>query len=189
MNRDVLRMSIRLQIVMAAASAVLAVVSIFSRIEDATLGLLVWGVYLVAVGLAHTVVLISSGRRAGWWTWWIGHALVAVVIGVFTLSFQATGSVALLTWSIAVWSVIAGGSSLVQGFRQPRQTSLRSDWATVGGGTLFLGGLVMVVPAEVYWYLGLAGVWAAMVSVFLVIAVLSARTAMADENGEQEGNS
>lgn len=189
MNREVMRVSLRLHIVMAAVSSLLAVISIFSRIEDATLGLVLWGSYLLILGLSHTIVLLSNGRPAGWWTWWIGHSMTAVVIGVFTLWFQATGSIALLTWSIAVWSVIAGGSSLVQGFRQPKSTSLRSDWATLGGGTLFLGLLVMIVPPEVYWLIGLAGVWAAMVSVFLVIAVLSARTAMADQNGDQEGNS
>ena len=186
---DARRVSIRLYVGLAAVSSLLAVISIFSRIEDGTVGLVVWGGYLLGLGLVQSIVLLGLGRPAGWWSWWMGSALTAVLIGGFTLWFAPTGSIALLIWSVAVWSVVAGGSSLVQGFRQDKKSALRSDWTTIGGGTMGLGLLVLIVPPEVYWLMGLAGVWAAMVTVFVIIAALSARTAVADQNGDQEDNS
>lgn len=183
---DPVRVSIRLNVASAATAAVLAVFSIFNRIEDPEVGLAVWGGFLVIVGTAHTSVLIASGRPSGWWSWWVGHSLTAVLIGAFTLWFVPSGSIALLTWSIVVWSVVSGGASVVQGFRQDRTLSIRSDWISLGAGTLFFGLLVLIVPPEVYWLLGLAGVWAAMVTVFLVIAALSARPGVTGQNGAGE---
>lgn len=183
---DPVKVSIRLDVATAAVAAVLAVVSIFNRIEDAQVALIVWGGFLVILGVAHTSVLIASGRPTGWWSWWVGHSLTAVLIGIFTLWFVPTGSVALLTWSIVVWAVVAGGASVVQGFRQKRTEAIRSDWISVGVGTLFFGLLVLIVPSEVYWLLGLAGVWAAMLTVFVVIAALSARPGGNDQNRSGE---
>lgn len=183
---DPVRVSVRLHVATAATASLLAVVSIFSRIEEGPLGLAVWGGFLVIVGVAHSSVLIGSGRPPGWWSWWLGHSLSAVLIGAFTLWFVPSGSVALLTWSIAVWAVVAGGASVVQGFRQKRALPIRSDWISVGVGTLFLGLLVLIVPPEVYWLLGLAGVWAAMLTVFVVIAALSARSGASDQNRSGE---
>lgn len=185
---DPVRISTRLNVASAAVAAPLAVVSIFNRIEDAPLGLAVWGGFLLIVGVAHSSVLIGSGRPAGWWSWWVGHSLSAISIGLFTLWFVPSGSVALLTWSIVVWAVVAGGSSVVQGFRQKRSLAVRSDWISVGVGTLFFGLLVLIVPPEVYWLLGLAGVWAAMLTVFLVIAALSARSGANGQNRDGEDN-
>lgn len=182
------RVSMRLNVATAIAAFPFAVITIFSRLEDAQVALLVWGGFLLLSGALHTIVLLGMGRPRGWWTWWVGHSVSAVALGVFALWFAQTGSVALLIWSIAVWAVLAGASSLVQGLRQDRRSPVRSDWTTLGGGTMFLGLLVVIVPPEVYWMMGLAGVWAAMVIVFVIIATLSARSVIAQHNsGQEEG--
>ena len=182
-------MSQRLYVALASVSAIFAAITIFTRLEDGVIALAVWGGYLVVLGAVLTGVLLSLGRPTHWWTWWIGSVFTAIAVGVFALVFASTGSVALLTWSIAVWSVLAGATSLVQGLRIEKGSPIRSDWTTIGGGTLFLGLLVVIVPPEVYWMMGLAGVWAAMMTVFVIIAALSARSAEAGKNGDKEAGS
>ena len=183
------QVSRRLYVGLASVSAVFAAITIFTRLEDGAIALAVWGGYLVALGVVLSVVLLSLGRPARWWTWWIGSVFTAIAVGVFALVFASSASVALLTWSIAVWSVLAGATSIVQGLRLEKGSPIRSDWTTIGGGTLFLGLLVVIVPPEVYWLMGLAGVWAAMMTVFVIIAALSARSAEADKNGGMEAAS
>lgn len=189
MNRSIesTQMAIRLHIAEAVPLALLALVTVFTRLEDAQLAALLWGATLLVLSVSTTAVLWGSGRPAGWWTWWIGHAVVGAVLGAITLGLSGADSVWLLVWSASAWLVLAGGSSLVQGLRQPKELKIRSDYASSGAGLLLLGALVMIVPPEVYWVMGILGVGLAMMAVYLIIAALSARSGLPrDNSGESE---
>jgi len=178
--------SIRLLWVTVAPTSILAVLCVFVRIDQTELALAVFGGFLLVLSLGQTTVLALSGRPKEWLGWWIGHAVTALAGGVFASLFATTGSLALLGWVVVVWSVLAGGSSLLRGLRMEKAEVVRRDWITLGILTLLLAGAVAAIPANVVWTMGLVGAWAAMVTVFSVIAALSARTAAVDETDNEE---
>ena len=112
--------------------------------------------------------------------------MTALAGGVFAALYATTGSLALLGWVVVVWAVLAGGSSLLRGLRMDSHEVVGRDWITLGILTLLLAAAVAAVPANVVWTMGLVGAWAAIVTVFSVIAALSARTASVSETGGEE---
>lgn len=180
------QVSIRLYWASVAPTAVLAVLCVFLRIDQMDFALAVVGGFLLILGLDQTAVLAMSGRPRGWAGWWVGHSLTALAGGVFAAIFATSGSLALLSWVIVVWSVLAGGSSLLRGLRMDTVEQTRRDWISLGLMTLLLAGAVALVPASVVWTMGLLGAWASIVTVFSVIAALSARSAQVGETESEE---
>jgi len=74
----------------------------------------------------------------------------------------------------------------LRGLRMAPTEPVRRDWITLGIMTLLLAGAVALVPANVLWTMGLVGAWASIVTVFSVIAALSARSARVGETEGQE---
>lgn len=180
------RVSIRLYWASVAPTAVLSVLCVFLRIDQTDFALAVFGGFLLILGLDQTAVLAMSGRPRGWAGWWGGHSATALAGGVFAAVLAASGSLALLSWVIVVWAVLAGGSNLLRGLRMAVDEPVRRDWITLGVLTLVLAAAVAVVPASVVWTMGLVGAWASIVTVFSVIAALSARSAPLGETGGEE---
>lgn len=185
MTRDT-AVSIRLLWATVAPTAILAVLCVFLRIDQTELALAVFGGFLLVLGLSQSAVLALSGRPKEWLGWWIGQSVTALAGGVFAVFYATTGSLALLGWVVVVWSVLAGGSSLLRGLRMDRVEAVRRDWITLGILTLLLAAAVAAIPANVVWTMGLVGAWGSIVTVFSVIAALSARTASVGETGDEE---
>ncbi len=180
------RVSIRLYWASVAPTAILAALCVFLRIDQTDFALAVIGGFLLILGLDQTAVLAMSGRPRGWAGWWVGQSVTALAGGVFAAVFANSASLALLGWVIVVWSVLAGGSSLLRGLRMATTEPVRRDWISLGLMTLLLAGAVALVPANVLWTMGLVGAWASIVTVFSVIAALSARSARVGETEGQE---
>ena len=178
--------SVRLFWATVAPTAILAVLCVFLRIDQTELALAVFGGFLLVLGLDQSAVLALSGRPTQWLCWWIGQSVTALAGGVFAALYATTGSLALLGWVVVVWAVLAGGSSLLRGLRMDSHEVVRRDWIPLGILTLLLAAAVAAVPANVVWTMGLVGAWAAIVTVFSVIAALSARTASVSETGGEE---
>ena len=178
------QVSIRLYWASIAPTAVLAVLCVFLRIDQTDFALAVVGGFLLILGLDQTAVLAMSGKPRGWAGWWVGQSVTALAGGVFAALFATSESLALLSWVVVVWSVLAGGSSLLRGLRMTAAEPVRRDWISLGLMTLVLAGAVALVPANVVWTMGLLGAWASIVTVFSVIAALSARSVRV---GETEG--
>jgi hypothetical protein len=178
------QVSIRLYWASVAPTAILAVLCVFLRIDQTDFALAVVGGFLLILGLDQTAVLAMSGKPRAWGGWWVGQSVTALAGGVFAAIFATSGSLALLSWVIVVWSVLAGGSSLLRGLRMTTAEPVRRDWISLGLMTLLLAGAVALVPASVVWTMGLLGAWASIVTVFSVIAALSARSVVV---GETEG--
>jgi hypothetical protein len=178
--------AIKLYAWFAISTAVFAAFETFNRIDSAALAHLAWGGFLVAMGTGHTVVFLSSGRPRGWWTWWVGTSLTAIIIGGATLGLRALAAPGLVVWSVVVWSLVAGATTIVTALRLEKSTE-RSDWFVVGAATAALGVMALTVPGDLVWTMGMAGVWASIVAVFLGIGAVNLRQAAKEAKDKHRG--
>lgn len=176
-------LTIRLYVWYAVSAAVFALTETFSRIETAQSGAIAWGALLLALGVGHTILLILAKRPAGWGLWWVGHGLTAIMTGAITLALAGWDQLLLLTWSITVWALIAGVSTLVHAWRMPAQAT-RTDWFVVGGATTLLALVTLVVPTDVVATMGFAGVWGSIIAVFLGIGAVNVKMSTRQAKGE-----
>ncbi len=176
-------LAVRLYTWFAIVAGVFAATETFGRIETADSAALLWGVFLIALAVGHTIVLVASGRPRGWLSWWIGHSVTGLVAGILAVTLSGWDQSGLVVWSIAVWALVAGATTLVHARRLEKSTE-RSDWFVVGSATTLLGVVTLVVPAGVVWMMGMAGVWASILTVFLGIGAVN--LAMANRRQRSE---
>jgi hypothetical protein len=165
-------LAVRLYTWFAVSAGGFAAIETFGRIESAQLAALLWGGFLLTLGAGHTLVLLIAKRPRGWWSWWLGHSLTAIIAGAVSISFAQWDQAGLVVWSMGTWAVAAGATTLVQARRLEKSTE-RSDWFVVGSATLLLGLVTLAVPADVVWMMGMAGVWASILTVFLGIGAVN----------------
>jgi uncharacterized membrane protein HdeD (DUF308 family) len=158
----------------ALSTAAFAVIETFNRVETIEMARWTWGGFLVVLGIGHGLIFFQHKRPAGWGIWSSGHSLTAIAIGLLTVVVASTPTV--LVWSMAVWSLLAGASTLWIATRLEKGTE-RSDWFVVGAGTLIFSVVTIVVPGDLVWTMGIAGVWASIVTVFLGIGAVNLRLA------------
>lgn len=176
-------LSVRLYVWFAVAAATFALTETFSRIETAVFAAYAWGGLLLALGAGHTLLLILAKRPRGWGMWWFGHALTALLLGAVTVALANWGQDVLTTWSITVWALTSGVTTLVHATRHQQGTE-RTDWFVVGGATTLLGLVTLVVPADLVATMGFAGVWGSIVAVFLGIGAVNLHLAHKPQKGD-----
>jgi len=165
-------LAVRLYTWFAMSAGAFAAIETFGRIESARSAAVLWGSFLITLGAGHTIVLLVAERPRGWWSWWVGHSVTAIIAGVLGVTLSGWDQAGLVLWSIAVWALVAGATTLVQARRLNKSTE-RSDWFVVGSATVLLGVITLVVPAGVVWMMGMAGVWASILTVFLGIGAVN----------------
>jgi hypothetical protein len=165
-------LAVRLYTVFAISAGGFAAIETFGRIETPQAAAALWGGFLIVLGVGHSIVLVVSGRPRGWLSWWFGHSLTALIAGGLALGLSGWDQPGLVVWSIAVWALVAGATTLVQARRLEKSTE-RSDWFVVGSATALLGVVTLVVSAGVVWMMGMAGVWASILTVFLGIGAVN----------------
>ena len=156
----------------SVTAGVMAVFLALGRIEDGQIALVLWGSFLLVLGIGHSVLLWRHARGLDFLPWWLGHSLSAMVMGSFTITFSQTASAGLLLWTIAVWAFLAGASNLFLSFRRFDDHQTRRDWRVLGVITLLLSLATLVEPVDVLWLMGTAGAWAAIVAVFSAISAV-----------------
>jgi uncharacterized membrane protein HdeD (DUF308 family) len=170
---------------------VLGMVTTFVNNHSPIVGLVVFGATTLVGGV---ILAAGSWRRLDDPTsrnLAVVQGAVSVVFGALALAFHDGGLVTLVAL-VTGWAVIVGVLELVTGLRRRRRSGLARDWMLLGGTTLVLALVYLLVPTDYRKELGgledihgsltsstilvgLVGAYGALVGVFLVIQGLSLR--------------
>jgi uncharacterized membrane protein HdeD (DUF308 family) len=156
----------------AVAAAVLAVVVTFSADHTSGFGLLVLGAFSVVQGAIIGFAVPSSavttaGRLLG-----AARAAVLIVLGATALSLPGGGLGSLLLIETVAF-LVAGVLEVLSGLRRADANPASRDAITVGGLELVVGAMLSIVNPDAIFAVGVLGMWAAIVAVYLGIAAVS----------------
>lgn len=165
--------------VRAGSAAVLGLLIALTPGHTAHFGLLAFGIYLVisAVVVGGSSLGLGHGAPARGLHLW--QSLVALVVGALTLALNDAG-IALLLWSIVLWSVLSGFAEVVAGLRMPSGHPSRRDWLVQGSFALALALVVLFQSADSVAVIGFLGAWAIVQGVYGTISGLSNRWLLVD---------
>jgi hypothetical protein len=180
----------------AVPAAGLALVITFSADHSAQFGLLAFGVFGIAAGLVLGAVawlrLANSRARP----YFLTQAVVSLVAGVVALllnsGHSSSSEVRFLFLVLTIFAAVTGFLELYSGVRSRRRFVASGDWIAVGALTVLAALAFVLIPPDYRQSftgpdhvkrvldasviaVGAIGAWAAITTVFLVIAGLSAK--------------
>jgi uncharacterized membrane protein HdeD (DUF308 family) len=175
----------------AALALALGLVITFTGGHTATFGLIAFGVFAVLSGLLLLVATLGPRARAEARTAFRASGLVSVVAGLAALVLPAGGT-GYLIWVVSGWAIVTGALELFSGIRARARVVGWTDWVTVGGLTVLLGVVALVIPPDIadsfddgkggvglvtapIIVIGMLGAWAVITGVLQAIAAASPR--------------
>ncbi|MES2093360.1 MAG: hypothetical protein V4531_06050 [Actinomycetota bacterium] len=180
----------------AVPTAGLALVITFSSDHSASFGLVVFGVFGIVSGIVSGVGawLRLAGSRVR--AFLVAQAMVTVVAGLVALLLTGANSsgseVRFLFFTITIFAAVTGFLELYSGLRSRRRFVASGDWMVMGTITVALALAFILIPLDYRQNysgpdqvkrvldasvvaVGVLGAWAAIATLFLVIAGLSAK--------------
>lgn len=161
----------------AAVAFVVAGLTTFTQLHSAQFGMLVFGGYAIASGL---VLATLSGMRMGdriAARLFTIQGLLGVLAGVVALLASGAG-LAFFQYLVTVWAAASGVIELYCGLRSGRQSAApgptrQRDWRNSGAFTAALALVFVFLPSDAVLAVGVFGVYAVMLGVYLAIAAFS----------------
>ncbi|MEO6826478.1 MAG: hypothetical protein ABI255_08720 [Microbacteriaceae bacterium] len=161
----------------AAAAFVVAGVTTFTALHSPQFGLLVFSGYAIASGLvlaALSAALMSDRIAARLFT---VQGLLGVIAGVVALVASGSG-LPFFQYLVTIWAAATGLIELYCGLRSGRQQAVpgpmrQRDWRGVGAFTAALALVFVFLPGDAVLAVGVFGVYAVMLGVYLAIAAFS----------------
>jgi uncharacterized membrane protein HdeD (DUF308 family) len=167
--------------VVPAARAVLALAAaaVITFTRDAhtpAFGLIVFGVFAIADGLATGILsLLFAGRRLTR-TLFAVQGAIGLIAGVLAIVLSSSG-LGLFLYLVTVWAALTGFLELYNGIRERSRDAAARDWLITGALTAVLALILLFVPADAVLAIGLFGAWAVIVGVFQAIGAVTLRSA------------
>ncbi|GAA4169178.1 HdeD family acid-resistance protein [Gryllotalpicola koreensis] len=152
-------------------------------------GIAMFAAFAIVGGLAVAgfFFVTDAGDRA----LWLVQGLLGVAAGVVALIVHSGGLGALL-YGVSVWALLTGVAELYGGWRARRargsdtgSASAARDRLAVGGLTVALAIVYLVIPAEHRLAVGLFGAYAIVIGVYLAIGALSLKWARPAETADE----
>lgn len=160
----------------AVAAAALAVVVTFSADHSPMFGLLVFGVFQIVQGAIVALGLRAATRTPAGRGVMIARASVGVLVGAAALALPIEyRTLGLLLLLVTLGYLVLGVLEVYAGLRRADQGPWSHDAVTIGGLTLVVGIMVLVIAPDSVFTVGLIGAWAALTAVYLAIAAVSLR--------------
>ncbi|WP_158867245.1 hypothetical protein [Leifsonia sp. AG29] len=171
------------------ALATAAVVTFTRDTHTPEFGLVVFGAFAVADGLATGVLSAFFGGTGITRTLFVVQGAIGIVAGAVALALLS-GGLGLFLYLVTVWAALTGFLELYCGIRGRGRVAAARDWLITGAITAVLALALLIAPADAVLAIGLFGAWAVVVGVFQAIGAVSLRsTARADEPREAESGS
>ena len=186
----------------AVPAAAMAVLITFSADHSARMGLLGFGMFAVLSGL---VLALLSSRPLGpgvQRSVFVGQGVLTVLAGLVALIWPNAG-LGFFLFLLSLWAALSGFLELYAGLRSRGRHAASRDWLFIGGLTVVLAIVVLVIPPDMQEQfsgengvsgvlstsiivVGCLGAYGAIAAVYLVIAGLSLKWAPAA--ALQDGN-
>jgi uncharacterized membrane protein HdeD (DUF308 family) len=158
------------------ALAAAAVVTFTRDAHTAEFGLIVFGAFALADGLATSVLSLLFASRGLTRTLFVIQGVIGVIAGVLALALMTSG-LGLFLYLVTVWAALTGFLELYNGVRNRSRDAAARDWLITGALTAVLALVLLFVPADAVLAIGLFGAWAVVVGVFQAIGAASLRSA------------
>jgi len=163
--------------VRAVIALIAAVVVTFTQgAHTPVFGLVVFGCFAIADGIATAVLTFVFGPRSLTRTLFVIQGAIGVVAGVLALTLASSG-LGLFLYLVTVWGALTGFLELYSGLRDRGRDAAARDWLVTGALTAVLALVLLLVPADALLAVGLFGAWAVIVGVFQGIGAVSLRSA------------
>lgn len=176
-------------LVRAIAALTLGLVITFTADHSSQLGLVGLGGFALISGGVLLARRTRTSRDAMSRALLTAAAVVSVAVGLVALVSSGSGA-ATLIYLGAAWALVVGGLELAAGLRDRGVNRAASDWIAVGGLSLLLGIVLLVVPPDLsapfqgergntgvltgsLHAVGFLGAWAVIVGVLLAIGTFS----------------
>ena len=174
------------------AAALACVITFAGGFYTPEYGLASFGGFAIVTGLVGLVVSARAIRPGASRTLFLIQAIVSVAAGVAAL-LGMNGGLPVLLVVISLWGVVAGFLELVAGIRVRRTRAVGRDWIFIGGLTVLLAIVALVIPPDYVQHynapgdggarvlntsvmiVGAIGVYGAIAAVYLAIAGFSLR--------------
>jgi hypothetical protein len=143
----------------------------------AAFGIAMFALFAIVGGLAVAAFFFVTDAADR--TIWLVQGLVGAAAGVVALVVHSSGLGALL-YGVSVWALLTGVAELYGGWRARRTAALASaarDRLLVGAATVVLAIVYLVIPADHRLAVGLFGVYAIVIGVYLAIGAFSLKWA------------
>jgi len=163
----------------------------FTSNHSPAFGLLVFGIFALVAGALFGLLTWFRLERSGVRPFLTAYAVVAVISGVIALVFR-TGGLPFLLFDFTFFAILSGGLELYSGLRTRGKFVASRDWLTLGGLTVIVGIIFLLIPPEFSQSfkdpdgvtrvldssviaIGILGLYAASAAIYLLIAGFSAK--------------
>ncbi len=144
----------------------------FTAGHTAEFGLIAFGAFAVLSGLLLAAGSFGPRSEPISRTAFRVQAVVSLIAGIAALALPGAG-IGYLVWILSGWAIVTGALELVTGIRARRRAASWIDWISVGGLTVLLGAVVLVVPPDIAdRFVGDKGVEGLLTSPIIVVGLL-----------------
>ena len=175
----------------ALLALALGLVITFTAGHTASFGLVAFGVFAVLTALLLGAASFGPRAEPITRTAFRAQAVVSLVAGIAAIVAPG-GGIGYLVWVLSGWAIVAGALETVTGIRARGRIASWTDSVTVGGLTVLLGAIVLLIPPDIadrfsgeegveglltspIIVVGLLGGWGIVTGVLLAIAAASPR--------------
>jgi uncharacterized membrane protein HdeD (DUF308 family) len=161
----------------AAVAFAAAMLIALTTHHHAQFGLVVFGTFAVLEGLIVGVVTWFTLTDKVVRSYFMAQGALGVVAGILALSLSSSG-LGLFLYLVSVWALLTGAIELYCGVRTRKTGPASRDWMTMGGMTIILSIVFVLIPSDETLSIGIYGAYAAILGVYLGIGAFSLKWGM-----------
>ena len=176
--------------VVALVRAVVALIAggfvTFDPEHSARVGLLVFGSFALVEGIVVGVGGVLVKDALSRWLF-VGQGALGAIVGIAALALNGAG-LGVLLYGVSVWALLTGFAELYCGLRTRHRADAARDWMVIGGLTVILAIVFLVIPPDSLLAVGLFGAYAVIVGVYVGIGAFTLKFGLAHAHaGENTG--
>jgi uncharacterized membrane protein HdeD (DUF308 family) len=158
----------------AALALVLGLAITFTGGHTAQFGLIAFGAFAVVSGVLLAATTFAPGAAPEARAAFRASGVVSVIAGIAAL-VQSGGGIGYLVWVLSGWAIVTGALELVSGIRFRGRVAGWADWVAVGGLTVVLRVVALIIPPDIAdAFSGEKGVEGMVTSPIIIVGLLGA---------------